>query len=401
MNGDDINAFKISVEKYLCDANEVVNFKLVRNEDDIEEGISFQPEMSHQIFGEKEQIFGYSDLSVNMYYTASQLHGYIGIQYDEKINSKEYCGVEADDIFAQMKDVLPPGCQTNLDEFVSLLRSDGKFSPHGNLVHCYERNTTEGNTKTFEVFNPKISDPGFRQYHERMQTFLLWYVDAASYIDVDDDKWEYFTLFEKQKTGSNEPQYLFVGYCTLYNFYAYPHHCRPRVSQFLILPPYQRQGHATDMLRAVYRSVLSKNHVKDICVEDPSENFQRIRDFVDCVECSKLESFRPENLSAGFTTAMVEECNAKCKLNRRQARRVYEILRLQHTNMHDEESFKSYRLSVKSRLNLPFTKKFMGRSNLAQKILPDVEKRYAILESEFARTLEEYLPVVKRLNVQK
>ena len=52
--------------------------------------------------------------------------------------------------------------------------------------------------------------PGFRDYHERLQTFLLWFIDAASFIgwctvtphhktnyscylddslDTDDEKW--------------------------------------------------------------------------------------------------------------------------------------------------------------------------------------------------------------------
>ena len=39
-------------------------------------------------------------------------------------------------------------------------------------------------------------------------------------------------------------QYLMppqIGFCTLYNYYAYPDKTRVRVSQILVLPPYQRQ----------------------------------------------------------------------------------------------------------------------------------------------------------------
>lgn len=38
----------------------------------------------------------------------------------------------------------------------------------------------------------------------------------------------------------------------------------------------------------------------------------------------------------------------------RQARRVYEILRLKATDMSDKEQYKSYRLDMKKRLNAPF-----------------------------------------------
>lgn len=36
--------------------------------------------------------------------------------------------------------------------------------------------------------------PGFKAYHARLQTFLLWFVDAASFIDVDDDKWTFYMV---------------------------------------------------------------------------------------------------------------------------------------------------------------------------------------------------------------
>ncbi len=48
--------------------------------------------------------------------------------------------------------------------------------------------------KNFEVYSCKIEEPGFRSYHERLQTFLLWYVDAASFIDVDDDRWRFYLM---------------------------------------------------------------------------------------------------------------------------------------------------------------------------------------------------------------
>ena len=52
--------------------------------------------------------------------------------------------------------------------------------------------TEEGKERTFEVYRCSASTPGFLPYHENFQTFILWYIDAASYIDVDDDKWRFF-----------------------------------------------------------------------------------------------------------------------------------------------------------------------------------------------------------------
>ncbi len=51
-----------------------------------------------------------------------------------------------------------------------------------------------GEERQFEIYKTSIDTPGFRSYHERLQPFLLFFVDAASYIDVDDDRWDYWLL---------------------------------------------------------------------------------------------------------------------------------------------------------------------------------------------------------------
>lgn len=51
-----------------------------------------------------------------------------------------------------------------------------------------------GEERCFEIYKTDIEAPGFREYHERLQTFILFFIDAASYIDVDDDRWNFFLL---------------------------------------------------------------------------------------------------------------------------------------------------------------------------------------------------------------
>lgn len=51
-------------------------------------------------------------------------------------------------------------------------------------------------------------------------------------------------------------------------------------------------------------------------VEDPSEEFQRIRDYVDCINCSTLSSFSKDNLKLGFNQSMATEAKEKFKLNK-------------------------------------------------------------------------------------
>ena len=109
--------------------------------------------------------------------------------------------------------------------------------------------------KTYEVFRCLESTPGFREYHERLQAWIMFYIDAASYIDIDDDNWRIFLMFEKTG-GPGNCKYSIVGYLTVYQYYAYGRETnkkRPRISQMLILPPYQRQGLGSQLLETVYK----------------------------------------------------------------------------------------------------------------------------------------------------
>lgn len=51
-------------------------------------------------------------------------------------------------------------------------------------------------------------------------------------------------------------------------------------------------------------------------MEDPSENFQRVRDYVDVKNCQSLSSFQSEKLLKGFSEEMQKEACEKFKLNK-------------------------------------------------------------------------------------
>ena len=91
----------------------------------------------------------------------------------------------------------------------------------------------------------------------------------------------------------------------------------------------------------------------------------------------------------------------------RQARRVYEILRLLNTDVTNEREYRDYRLNVKKRLNVPYKreqndvkkleaalKKLTKQGNMT---LPAVEQRIQLLEKEYNSLEEEYKKVIKRI----
>ncbi|XP_053984696.1 histone acetyltransferase type B catalytic subunit isoform X1 [Hylaeus volcanicus] len=388
-------------------SNDALEFKMVRTVEDLEnDEIIFKPEMSHQVFGDSESIFGYRDLRVKLYYSAGCLETYLGMTYSEKVNKMIYDGVEADEVLPKIAEKLAPQVHESLDAFIKSLKKDDAFRPHGELLHSFSIND-EGCTRKFEVYKADMTYKGFKEFHQRLQTFILWYIDAANFIDIDDDRWHYFNMFEKYHTADGSVRYATIGYATVYQYYAYPHHTRPRIAQVLILPPFQNMGLGAHLLNAIYREYIGRNQVKDITVEDPSVTFQRLRDYVDATNCNTLSSFSRECLLQGFNKAMAAEAREKFKINKKQARRVYEILRLRATDLTNEQEYREYRLDVKRRLNIPYRREqndlrklecalqnIDKRSNIT---LPTLEQRMQTLEKEYRSLEEEYKKVIKRL----
>uniref|UniRef100_A0A8C0VTK5 Histone acetyltransferase type B catalytic subunit n=1 Tax=Cyanistes caeruleus TaxID=156563 RepID=A0A8C0VTK5_CYACU len=339
--------------EYKCNTNEAIQLKLVRFPEDLEDdNTTFNPEYSHQVFGDDEVAFGYKGLKILLYYIAGNLSTLFRIEYTSKVNEKFDC-VEADDVESKIREIIPPGFCTNTDDFVSLLEKEVNFKPFGMLLHTYSVHEEAGEDITYQIYKADMTCPGFREYHERLQTFLMWFIETASFIDVDDERWNYFLVFEKyNKDGAT--LFATVGYMTVYNYYVYPDKTRPRVSQMLILPPFQGEGHGAQLLETVHRYYMSSPTVLDITAEDPSENYVKLRDFVLVKLCQDLLCFSPVKLMQGFSQEMVTEAQQKLKINKQHTRRVYEILRLRATNMGDAEQSRSYRLDVKRRLIGPY-----------------------------------------------
>lgn len=82
-----------------------------------------------------------------------------------------------------------------------------------------------------------------------MQVFILLYIEAGSYIQEDEEKWEFVILsvyyiftvlvenpkaslthsFERRKRKDGTNVYHFIGYSSLYPFYFFPESTRLRL----------------------------------------------------------------------------------------------------------------------------------------------------------------------------
>ncbi|XP_056289086.1 histone acetyltransferase type B catalytic subunit isoform X3 [Pseudoliparis swirei] len=274
-----------------------------------------------------------------------------------------------------------------------------------------ENSRTRFTRHLFLPYSPQadITCPGFLEYHERLQTFLMWFIETASYIDADDDHWDFFLVFEKYKKDG-ETLYATVGYMTVYNYYVYPDKTRPRVSQMLILPPFQGEGHGAQLLEAVHRFYCSLPKVQDITAEDPSESYVKLRDYVLVKFCQGLQSFAVDKLHLGFSADMAKEAQDQLKINKKHARRVYEILRLRATDMSDEEKVREYRLEVKKRLFGPYRKNQRELTKMRKCLRPeelvshmdqmDTQTQHEELEKSYQVVVEDYRRIIERIATQ-
>lgn len=46
----------------------------------------------------------------------------------------------------------------------------------------------------FEAYASDWETPGFKEFHRRMQIFVLLYIEGGSTIDEEDLRWEFITL---------------------------------------------------------------------------------------------------------------------------------------------------------------------------------------------------------------
>lgn len=358
--------------------------------------------MAHQIYGDNENIFGYKDLSINVYFSAGPLDVFYEVKYSQKVDDMpDNEGLKADNVSVITK-FFSGAYYTNLNEFLEVSEKKAKnFEPVGELLHEF---TIDG--RTFQINICDSSTANFQKYHSKLEFFIFWYIDAASRIDHD-EHWKFFVVYEKYQNGSGETRYASVGYSSTYMYFHYPDKHRPRISQFLILPPFQRMGIGTELMNQMYKHFQADEKVCDITVEDAGEDFQRLRNTVDARLLKQLPSYAPEQLLKGFNIEMAQEAKSKFKINPKQSRIICEILRLGVIDRKNKDEYKRYRLDVKKRLNMNYLKEKRDMQRVLDRgfklsaerkmLLPSTEENMEQLDGMYQETEAYYLGVLERI----
>lgn len=184
----------------------------------------------------------------------------------------------------------------------------------------------------------------------------------------DADRWTLFLLYRKQpsSTDPEKSSYVFVGYSTVYRFFYFqppltppgspepkPNHdwelpqgnldlaqlpCRTRLSQFLILPPFQGNGHGARLYKSIFEHYHKHAQTHEFTVENPNEAFDELRDACDLKYLRTVPEFAALRLNPDVTVGKtglipqlikggenLEAVRAKTKIAPRQFARVLEM----------------------------------------------------------------------------
>jgi len=187
---------------YKKEACKVVSFKLVYDKDDLdsENVITFKPEMAHQIFGESESIFGYRSVSITLSYIHNSCRCYLDLETSGKITSDS---MKADDIIKSLNPWLPTNFTRSQEDFMDWLGDEQHDKMFGEVIATFEdcaemtRFLDDSVKPTYKITKNGIEDEAFTDFHTRFETFIVWFIDAANFIDLDDDRWLIYYVYEE------------------------------------------------------------------------------------------------------------------------------------------------------------------------------------------------------------
>ncbi|CDR45247.1 CYFA0S17e00628g1_1 [Cyberlindnera fabianii] len=342
---------------------------------------AFHPTFTYPIFGDSEQIFGYKGLSIHLAFDSSTFLPFLKVKFDKKLND------DVEDVQAKLLEFLPESTILDDEEkWVATFKEEHKTLNYSKfeLINKYESKGQE-----YAIYKTKLNNDLAVELNRRLQILVLLFIEAGSYIDDTDDKWDLFLCVQ---SGTNN----IVGFTTAYSYLKYngadefdavdqlKH--RNKISQFVILPTYQSQSHGSQLYNTVTGYWIADENVQEITVEDPNEKFDDLRyrnDFKRLFEEGYIPSL-PKNVMT-VTNQWYKEQAAKYKIELNQFKKLTEIGYLYNQNV------KVARLLIKKRL---YEKNRDGLVELEPAVRNDK------LQTAFESIQQEYLRIIDTLRLR-
>lgn len=183
---------------------------------------SFKPEFTHQIFGDDEEIVGYKGLVIDIYFSQRDFQACVAVAFEDKAHG-------ATEIFGALEESFPGGLTQDKQQYLATVTKHAGASLHHlgsavsvpglqNNLLIAQANLAGGSQelKVSVLLQSDISSLGhgfaqsacsqlticLQDLHARLQPFLLFFIDGASFIEADDSKWE-LLLATEQRAGQD------------------------------------------------------------------------------------------------------------------------------------------------------------------------------------------------------
>ncbi|ODA80036.1 hypothetical protein RJ55_02994 [Drechmeria coniospora] len=361
------------LQEWFEDSNEALSISLVSpTSSGVTTVATFHPRFTYSIFGDDEKIFGYKDLKIALRFRASDMRPHLRHTYSKKL--KPSPGVEEPvDVVAVLDEGhhLPKVAFVKASDFEdSSIQLGDNWHPPGEL----EATINDGNDR-YEIWRGSLQDGAVKQLNNRVQILVPLFIEGGSYIGQDQessssdvsipdaDRWTAFFLYKTQQSveDAEKKSYVFVGYSTVYRFfYLQPTSpsksprgdwelpkgdldmaelpCRTRLSQFVILPPFQGRGNGHRLYKTIFDHYQRHHQTFEFTVENPSESFDDLRDICDLAFLRAVPEFRALRLDQsvsipkfGTVPSLIvgeetlEDVRKKVKIAPRQFARVLEM----------------------------------------------------------------------------
>lgn len=345
------------------EANECMKVFLVWNPGEVGsvDCTAIQPFDLNHFFGEDGKIYGYKNLKINVWISAKSFHGYADVSFDETSDGGK--GI------TDLKPVLQNIFGENLVEKEEFLHTFSK--------ECEYIRTAVTNGSAIKHDGSYESDPAVEIVrvelqgaaaflYSRLVPLVLLLVEGSTPIDIGEHGWEMLLVVKKatQEAGS---KFELLGFAAVHNFFHYPESIRLRISQILVLPPYQGEGHGLGLLEAINYIAQSEN-IYDVTIESPSDYLQYVRSSIDCLRLLMFDPIKPAlgaivsslketNLSKRAQSLrmvppadLMETVRQKLKINKKQFLRCWEILIFLSLDSQDHKSMDNFRACIYDRM---------------------------------------------------
>ncbi|KAL7210231.1 hypothetical protein ACSBR1_031738 [Camellia fascicularis] len=116
---------------------------------------------------------------------------------------------------------------------------------------------------------------------------------------------EILLIVQKKIDLQGGNQLRLLGFAAIYRFYHYLDSLRLRLSQILVLSPYQPEGYGRHLLEVLNNVTICEN-VYDLTIEEPLDSLQHVRT---CIDVGRLLLFNPIQKALNSTIIRLNQEN--------------------------------------------------------------------------------------------